>query len=96
LAGWVEAELRRTVKDAGAVPEAGSVTVPASLTDTAGCGGSRIVPVASPRAILALTGFESLTVNVSGPSHVPSPRTGTEIVLVVSPGANVKVPEVWR
>jgi hypothetical protein len=51
-----------------------------------------IAPVAVPTAIVALIGFEMLTVNVSSCSIAVSPTTETAIDFAVSPGAKVRVP----
>jgi hypothetical protein len=51
-----------------------------------------IVAVAVPLAIVALTGFESVTVMVSFASILVSAATLIGIVLSFSPGLNVSVP----
>ena len=53
-----------------------------------------MVPVAVASAIRALVAFESVSVMVSPPSSIASSRTGTEMVLLLSPGSNVSVPLV--
>lgn len=51
-----------------------------------------IVPVPVPRAMIAFVGPLSATAKVSSASIFVSPLTGTVIVCVVTPGANVSVP----
>ena len=52
-----------------------------------------IVPVAEPSAIVAPTGDDSSTVNVSSASATLSPLMSTWIICEVVPGAKVTVPE---
>ncbi len=54
---------------------------------------SRMVPWPWPSARMALVGLLMLTKKVSFGSPRRSPFTNTVMVLVVSPGANVRVPE---
>jgi hypothetical protein len=54
---------------------------------------SLIVPWPCASAMPAPRGFKRLTKKVSSPSGVSSPLTGTMIVRVVCPAANVSVPE---
>ena len=63
---------------------------------TAGPGATSsfaIVPFACAAANVALAGADSVTVKVSSGSNVASPITGTEMVLEVTPAANVSVPD---
>ena len=55
---------------------------------------SLMVPTAVAAPIVALVGLDNVTLNVSLFSWVTSPRTGTEKVLLVSPGLKVRVPLV--
>ena len=56
---------------------------------------STIVPVAVARYSVAPTGLASVTVKVSSSgSRIRSPTIGTAIVLLVSPAAKTRVPEV--
>ncbi len=52
----------------------------------------RIVPRPWPSAMVALTGLDKLTKNVSLNSAELSPETAMMIVLLVAPGGNVSVP----
>jgi hypothetical protein len=80
-------------KFAVTVPVFPSVTVALPI-DTAGRGSSSvIVPRPSPSSMVALTGFESSTLNVSLSSSSVSPLTSTETVCVVSSGRKVSVPD---
>ena len=54
----------------------------------------RIVPVPTPRSIVAFVGFASSTRNVSFDSISVSPLTETVTFFVVWPAANVSVPLV--
>ena len=66
-----------------------------SLITTEGKGSlSVMVPVRVATGIVALVGFESVTVYVSFASFSRSPWTTTSIVLVVWPGLKVNVPDV--
>ena len=89
---------RLTVKAALTVPEFPSVTV-TSLIDSVGVttpSSFRMVPSPWLSAMVALVGMLRFTKNVSFGSTTVSPRTRTVIVLLVSPGLNVSVPEnVW-
>ena len=81
------------MKVAVTVPVFPSVTVLLPI-ETVGTGSSSvIVPTPVPSAIVALTGFESSTVNVSLSSSSVSPFTSTGSVSVVSPGRKVSVPD---
>ena len=54
-----------------------------------------IVPVALPSVMVAFTGFDSTTRNVSLASFfLLSERIGTRIVLICSPAAKFRVPVV--
>ena len=67
-----------------------------SLTVTAVTWGgwlSKMVPTAVPRLIVAPTGFDRVTVNVSVGSGMVSSMVGTRMVREVWPGANVSVPD---
>src|SRR6266850_1321269 len=55
-----------------------------------------IVPVAWARAIVALAGLDSVTVNVSSASTAVSPTMATAIVCEVVPAANVSMSRVRR
>ena len=55
---------------------------------------STMVPTPWLRNKFALVGLLRLTTKVSFPSMRPSPMTGTVIVLLISPGAKVRVPLV--
>jgi hypothetical protein len=57
-----------------------------------GTSSSLIVPTPCASAIVAFTGAERFTRNVSFGSCVVSPTTGTVTGSLVSPGANVTVP----
>ena len=79
------------------MPEFPSTRV-ASDTDRLGRTGATtsslmIVPVAEPSAIVAPTGDDSSTVNVSSASATLSPLMSTWIICEVVPGAKVTVPE---
>src|SRR5262249_20712812 len=56
-----------------------------------GASSLTIVPTACPSAIVALTGPDRFTTNVSFASTTASPINWTITVLAVSPGANVSV-----
>ncbi len=53
-----------------------------------------MMPVPAASAIAALTALLRVTVNVSLPSNVVSPMTGTVMVSLMSPGAKFNVPLV--
>ena len=53
-----------------------------------------MVPVATELLKPAFTGCESVTVNVSSSSSSVSPMIGTLMSPFITPGANVRVPEV--
>ena len=53
-----------------------------------------MVPAPVGSAIVAPAGLDSVTTKLSSPSMIVSPKTTTVIVLLVSPGWNVSVPEV--
>ena len=85
-----------TVKLSLAVPEFPSTRV-ASDTERLGRTGAAtsslvIEPVPEPSAIVAPTGEDSITVNVSSASATLSPLMSTWIICEVVPGANVTVP----
>src|SRR5437667_36810 len=64
-----------------------------SLIEMVGCPSSlTIVPAPWLSLIVALTGFERLTKNVSLGSNLVSPLTMTVTGWLVTPGANVTVP----
>ncbi len=90
MTAFAEAADRVTVKLAF---WAFSLDVVTSLIDRLGAASSSAmvkVPVAS--AIVALDAFDRVRVTVSLFSSVPSARTGTVKVLLVSPAAKVSVP----
>ncbi len=80
-----------------AVPVTASVTVTPAIDKDGSGGSARIVPVALAVVIsaeappLAVAPFR-FTLNVSSGSPLALANTVTEIVLAVSPGANVTVP----
>ena len=75
----------------------GSSGTEASATETVGAESSfRIVPVPVPVAIVALTGEERTTVNVSSASYVVSPLTVTAIFFVRCGPENLAMPEADR
>ena len=78
------------------VPPFSAMALSASARVTAGAASSSSivpVPVASLARICAFTGWLSTTFTVSSGSSVPSPLTVTETVALVSPAANVTVPD---
>ena len=83
-----------TVKTAVTDPLLPSPTT-ASPMDREGCASSlRIVPCPCPSARVAFVGLLRLTKNVSSASYLVSPFTVTLTGFEVSPGLNVRVPEV--
>ena len=83
-----------TVKTKLVVPLSPSARLTSSIDSEA--SSLRIVPWPWPSGLVALLGLVRLTTNVSWASGVVSPLTWTVMVLDVSPGANVRVPEVDR
>ena len=65
-----------------------------ATTITGGSSSSVMVPVAAPSWMVAPAGLLRSRLKVSFSSSISSSRVGTGIVLAVSPGANVRVPEV--
>ena len=87
------AALNVTVNVRFFVPLSPSVTL-GELTDSDGkASSSRIVPVPDAVEMLAFVGPLNCTTTVWCGSSVVSPRTCTVTVLLVSPAANVNVPE---
>src|SRR4051812_34764726 len=82
-----------TVKTADFVPEWPSTMV-TSLIDRATTSSLTRVAMPALRLKVAPLAFQRLSQNVSLLSTAVSPRTGTETVLLVSPGLNVRVPLV--
>src|SRR5438876_751139 len=75
-----------------ATPSASDMGLPLRLKLTVGGRSSSIiVPVPVAVVIVALVGFERLTVNVSFGSSRVSPFTWTVMVLVVSPALKIRV-----
>ena len=83
-----------TVKIAVLVPSLPSVTVILLTVSSGGLSLSTIVTVARLSPITALAALSRLIENNSSISSKLSPLTVTEMVLLVSPGAKVKVPLV--
>ena len=77
------------------VPSSPSVTEGESTEITGGPSSSVMVPVAAAALLesTALVGLDRVSVNVSFASSSASSKTATDTVLVVSPTANVNVPE---
>src|SRR5438034_1484179 len=75
-----------------AVPPASAMGLPLRLRVTEGGeSSSMMVPVPVAGVMVALVGFERLTVNVSFGSSRVSPFTWTVMVLVVSPALKIRV-----
>src|SRR6266536_88841 len=91
-----------TVSVAGVSPTPPSGVVASPIRTTGSSPGgysssSLIVTTPSGSAMVAPAGFERWTVNVSSCSTSVSPKTVTSTCLLVSPGANVRVPEAdWK
>jgi hypothetical protein len=85
-----------TVKFALVVPLFPSVTVALPTESDGGPSSSLIVPTPVASAIVALDGFERLSVNVSSNSSIRSPLTVTLTCFVVCPGVKVIVLEAVR
>ena len=86
---------RVTVKVRSAEPLSPSVTLGASIESEGSSSSSVIVPVPLPAVAdtVAFVGLLRATTTVSSGSSVVSPVTDTVTVLLVSPAANVSVPE---
>ena len=92
LTGAAAGPERLTTNTACTVPASPSVTV-ASAMPRVGRSSLRIVTTPSPSPIVAFCSSDRTTAKVSSASGETSPITRSSIVRVVSPGANVTVPE---
>ena len=100
VTAWVEGASRVTTNMKCTWSPLPSVTdrsaMEAAGTATGGVSSSsfRMVPMAVPSAMVAPDGLERVTVKVSSASSTVSARMSTWIILEVSPGAKVTVPDV--
>ncbi len=90
---WPLAADSVTVKVAGEVPALPSFNDTSLMLRVGVASSSVIVPVPTAAPSVALVGLVSVTVNVSLASSSRSPFTSTVTVWLVSPGANVSVPD---
>ena len=81
-----------TVKTKAVVPLLPSFCVTLSIDKTGAVSSFTTVPVPSAVPIVALTGADRCTVNVSFPSNLVSPLTNTVICVVVSVAEKFRVP----
>ena len=88
------AALSVTEKLMATVPLSPSVTLAEPIETVGNASSSVIVPVPVPVKMVALVGLLNFTATVSFGSSKVSPFTVTAMLLVVSPAAKVKVPEV--
>ena len=75
------------------VPLLPSVTVTSLIARAGAASSLRIVPAPLASAMVAPPAPERLTLKPSSASATASPTTATVTVLVVSPGAKVRLPE---
>jgi len=83
-----------TVNTAFVVPAFPSLTVASPIDRAGGPSSSTMVPTPRASEIVALTGAERFTKNVSLFSSVASSSTATVTVALVWPGVKVSVPLV--
>ena len=96
--GWrdtakVNAVVSGSVTVRATAPERPLITVSSVVpVSVGGASSSRIVACAEGVAMVAFVGFDRTSVNVSSPSVVVSPMTGTVTLFDNSPVSNASVP----